>query len=233
MLCNSAAEGELVRRNFGSRVRVVIVNNGIDTDELAAVRRMPSPRPSPIAPRVLAVGRLEAYKHTEQLLTALSSLPEGSSLTIVGDGPERGALERLAAALGVESRVRILRHQSRAALLDLYANADVFASVSHQESFGLAVLEAAVAGLPVVASDIPTHREVTGYVGRDRAILVPPTDDPAQLARALVAAAERGRTQDVAGWSIPTWVGHVDQLLGYYRSALRGGGSNLALEVPA
>jgi glycosyltransferase involved in cell wall biosynthesis len=71
-------------------------------------------------------------------------------LVVAGDGPERIAMARLAAELGVGDRVELPGHLSREALRDLYARAHVFVLPSERESFGIAALEARTAGLPVV-----------------------------------------------------------------------------------
>ena len=72
-------------------------------------------------------------------------------LTIAGDGPDRGAILRLAAELGVEDKVVLAGRLDRRALRQLYATADVFILPSELESFGIAALEARAAGLPVIA----------------------------------------------------------------------------------
>ncbi len=72
-------------------------------------------------------------------------------LTIAGDGPDRAAIVRLAAELGVGDRVSLPGHLAREELRALYARADVFVLPSERESFGIAALEARTAGLPVIA----------------------------------------------------------------------------------
>ncbi len=75
----------------------------------------------------------------------------GLRLTIAGDGPDRTAIARLAAELGVSARVELPGHCSRAELRALYARAHVFVLPSERESFGIAALEARAAGLPILA----------------------------------------------------------------------------------
>jgi glycosyltransferase involved in cell wall biosynthesis len=71
-------------------------------------------------------------------------------LVVAGDGPERGAMGRLAAELGVGDRVELPGQLSRDALRALYARAHAFVLPSERESFGIAALEARTAGLPVI-----------------------------------------------------------------------------------
>ena len=75
----------------------------------------------------------------------------GLRLTIAGEGPDRTAIARLAAELGVSARVELPGHCTRAELRALYARAHVFVLPSERESFGIAALEARAAGLPVIA----------------------------------------------------------------------------------
>ncbi len=72
-------------------------------------------------------------------------------LVVAGDGPDRAALARLAAELGIAERVELPGQLSREALRALYARADAFVLPSERESFGIAALEARAAGLPVIA----------------------------------------------------------------------------------
>ena len=106
-------------------------------------------------------------------------------------------------------------------LRTLYAGAAVFAFPSRHEGFGLPVLEAMAAGAPVIASDIPSIREVAG----DAAVLVPP-DDPVAWADALdglLADEDHGRALAKAGrlraGQYP-WAATVAATLELYREVL-------------
>ena len=91
---------------------------------------------------------------------------------IVGDGPERERLERLAASLGIAQRVAFEGWQSDAR--DFLTTFDVFVLPSRFEGFPLVLLEAMLAGLPVVATDVGSVAEAVqdGETG----LLVPPDD---------------------------------------------------------
>jgi len=102
-------------------------------------------------------------------------------LVVAGDGPERGAVESLPLAL--RARAVMLGRVPHGDLPPYHAACEVFAApATGRESFGIVLVEAMAAGLPVVASDIPGYREVVrrGIDG----LLVPPSD-PTALARAL------------------------------------------------
>jgi glycosyltransferase involved in cell wall biosynthesis len=143
---------------------------------------------------LLAIARLTSQKGIDVAIQALSVGDDDTVLVVLGEGPERKALEELAATLDLQSRVFLPgRVPDVAAWL---RRADVLVHPARWEGFGLGVLEAMLAGLPVVASDVSALPElvldgVTGF-------LVPPDDVTAlgeAIARALNAAelGEAGR----------------------------------------
>ena len=143
----------------------------------------PVPAPGPV--RLLAVGRLVEKKGFDVLLAALEGVPD-AVLTIVGDGPDRAALEAAAAALG--ARVAFVGQLGRADLDAAYANADIAvfpsrpASSGDQDGLPVAMLEAMGSGLAVIASDLPGLNEAV--VHNVSGVIVPP-GDAAALASAL------------------------------------------------
>lgn len=142
---------------FRSKVRVVPY--GIDAEAFARqAREAGVERQSDL---LLYVGRLAYYKGVDVLLRALVSV-QGARLLVVGDGPERQALRRLADELGVGGRVEWRGHVSDVELPGLYslASALVLPSTGLSESFGIVQLEAHACGTPVVSSDLPGVREV-------------------------------------------------------------------------
>jgi len=98
---------------------------------------------------LLYVGRLSEEKQIEQLKPALERLPQ-CHLVIVGDGPARALLEREFAGMSVT----FLGYLHGERLSQVYASADVFVFPSQLETFGLVVLEAMAAGLPIVAARV-------------------------------------------------------------------------------
>jgi glycosyltransferase involved in cell wall biosynthesis len=130
---------------------------------------------------VVSTGRLTVEKNQRALIEALVDVPAGH-LALAGVGPERDALAALAASSGVGERVHFLGEVPRHRIADVLAAADVFAFASRTETFGLSVAEAALAGLPVVANNLPVLHEVLG----DAAIYVD-ADAPGQMAAAINA----------------------------------------------
>jgi glycosyltransferase involved in cell wall biosynthesis len=139
----------------------------------------PDARPRDVSPvrALLAVGRLEPQKGYDVLVRAVAELPE-VRLDIAGEGGQRRLLEELIGALGVGDRVRLLGQRDDVPAL--LARADAFVHSARWEGFGLVLLEAMAAALPIVATEAGAVPEVVG----ETALLVPP-DDPAALADAI------------------------------------------------
>ena len=116
------------------------------------------------------VCRLHAVKALPVLFEAIAPLPV--RLVVAGDGPARNELEALIAERGYRDRVRLLGTRSDVA--DLLAALDLFVLSSLSESMSIAVAEALVAGLPVVATRTGGVPEITGNGAFAR--LVPPGD---------------------------------------------------------
>lgn len=159
---------------------------------------------------VVTVGRLTKQKRIDLILEALARLrAEGRTpplpLTVVGDGPERGALERRARELGLESHARFTGAVPPERIPEVLGDADVFAFPAVGEGFGLAAAEALMLGIPVVATtDGGGVTDLVPPTGAGR--LVPPNDvaalacaidelarDPESRRRAAAAGAELRR----------------------------------------
>lgn len=135
--------------------------------------------------RLLAVGRLSYYKGFDVLLRALAQLAQ-VSLVLIGSGECEKQLKTLAEELGLAARVRFAGHVDDATLAATYASAEAFClpSVERTEAFGMVLLEAMRARLPVVASAVPGSG--VGYVvGADVGGLLVPPGNADKLAEAL------------------------------------------------
>jgi glycosyltransferase involved in cell wall biosynthesis len=138
--------------------------------------------PVPPGPFILTVGTLEPRKGHELLLEAFARAG-ADGVRLVFAGPVAGRLAEVrsaAARLGIEDRLVVLGRVDDSTLAGLYRDATLLAMPSLAEGFGLPVLEAMSAGLPVVASALPATKEVAG----EAATLVPPGDVDA-LRRAI------------------------------------------------
>lgn len=109
-------------------------------------------RSGPFGDAVLWVGRLDEWKRPGLLLEALPHAPE-SRAVFVGGGPEEERLERRAAELGVEPRVRWIRKADEETLLTLYAEARIVAVTAAGEDLGYVPLEAFLSGKPVLTTE--------------------------------------------------------------------------------
>ena len=133
---------------------------------------------------ILAVGTLNRHKNYSRLVEAFALLQDsGARLTIVGrdDGGIGAELSRLAVSLGVAERLTITGRIPAERLSNLYQTATVVVFPSLYEGFGIPVLEAMAAGIPVVCSDIPVLREVAG----ETAAAYFNAEDPAGIASAV------------------------------------------------
>ncbi|MCH8168839.1 MAG: glycosyltransferase [Proteobacteria bacterium] len=143
--------------------KVALVRNGIDLDRFLAVRDRRVARPTRTGPlRIGMVASLEPSKEHPTLLRALArrrAEGEDVELVLIGDGSRRAELEALAGRLDI-ARAVIWRGSVRDVPGEL-GKLDVFAfSANPAEGLGIALIEALVSGLPVVASDVPACRAV-------------------------------------------------------------------------
>ncbi|HEX9632357.1 MAG TPA: glycosyltransferase [Gemmatimonadales bacterium] len=146
-----------------------------------------TPPPANLGGRgVVTVGRLTRQKRIHVVIEAIARLAADGRvipLTIVGDGPERLALERMAGRLGVREQVRFTGAVSPSAVHELLAGADAFAFPARHEGFGLAAAEALMAGVPiVVAAD---GGGVLDIARPDAAAAIVPGLEPAAWAAAI------------------------------------------------
>jgi glycosyltransferase involved in cell wall biosynthesis len=188
--------------------RVHVVPNGIDAARFRfdpAARRATRARlgvPED-AFTVGGVGRLVPGKRFGVLIEAVAALP-GARLLLAGDGPERAALRALATRLGAADRVRLLGECDRDGVAALLSAVDVFVSASRDEAFGLAVVEALAAGLPVLHSICPAVDDL------------PPDDAPGATrlrdggAPGLTAALRARQAAGTNRLPPPRAVGHYD-----------------------
>lgn len=158
-----------------------VIYNGIAADGIEPVPLPTGP------PRLLCIGRLVTFKGFDVALDAFALARQrvpGAHLTIAGDGPERGALERQARRLGLGDAVTFAGWLGRDALYDLIGRSIVVVMPSRfREPFGMVAVEAALGGRPVIGSRVGGLPEVV--IDGETGILVE-RDDPGELARRLV-----------------------------------------------
>jgi glycosyltransferase involved in cell wall biosynthesis len=142
----------------------------------------------PVRPVVLFVGTMSdagTFKGIDRLLAAVAhgGLSAHAQVVLAGDGNRRPEYMRMAAELLPEGSYRFTGGVSDEELRDLYraAAVTVLPSVTHEEAFGIVLIESMACGTPVVASALPGVR---GVIGDEAGLAVPPGDVP-RLARAI------------------------------------------------
>jgi glycosyltransferase involved in cell wall biosynthesis len=189
--------------------KVTVLRNGVDLDAFRpeADREAARAGLGLDGPTLLSVGLLIPRKRHHLTIEALARLP-GHTLLIVGEGPERGALEALAARLGVADRVRFVGPVPHADLPRYYTAADVMVLASAREGWANVLLESMACGTPVVATPAWGSREA---VAAPEAGVVIDEATPAALAagirRVLADPPDRAATRAYAerfGWNETT-----------------------------
>lgn len=166
------------------------------------------PRPQADPPFILCVGAIQARKNTSNLVRAFAAVPEPWRLVLAGSCGGYGS-DEIIALVRDNPRIEITGYVSPQRLEELYCSAAVFAFPSLDEGFGMPVIEAMAAGIPVLTSDRSAMREVA----EGAALLVDPlnvddiahglcalAEDRVLRARLIEAGLERSRrfTWDVA-----------------------------------
>jgi len=166
------------------RLDAVVVTPGIDASAFAVSR---NPRPAGAPLRLLFVGKLHPQKDPARAVRVAARLTETGHairLTVVGDGPQRAALERLASDSGLGGATTFLGQVSFARLRQAYAESDVLlVTADARQSWGLVPFEALASGIPAVVSQ---EIGAAALLARRDAALVTPADD-----HAFCAAVER------------------------------------------
>lgn len=192
---------------------------GVDLELFRPDRRSLRPHnrfgASPDQAVAIYVGRLSSEKGLHHL-DSLARDPQ-TMLVLVGDGPARDRLRRRWSGRAVRFPGTLRGEE----LADAYAAADAFVFPSTTETLGLVLLEAMATGLPVVAADTPTSRDLLQAHPRSRLFGARETKALPRLVGDVTAAAgfDRDAAQTrraVEGWS---WPAATRQLLSYYQSA--------------
>ncbi|WP_432560923.1 glycosyltransferase [Kineococcus sp. SYSU DK003] len=190
--------------------RVQVVPCGVDTARFddPSGRDLVGRRRPGCRTRLLTVGRLVPRKGIEAAVRALEFLPEAE--LVVAGGPaahdldgdhEAVRLQKVAVELGIADRVRFIGRVSPADLPDLLASADVLLATPWYEPFGIAVLEAMAAGLPVVATAVGGMLDTVkdGVTGRLVPVDARGHADPEDLAAAVRSVVDDPRTLHAMG----------------------------------
>lgn len=196
-----------------------VIGNGIDTDRFRPAGGWETTT-GPREMNVVFLGRLIGRKRIDILLEAFARLTaarDRTTLTIAGDGPERGRLEAQARALGLGDRVRFTGRLDRGEVAALLSRSAVLVLPAAHDAMPNAVLEAMAAGLAIIATDTSALGLVKG-----NGVLIPVGDSGA-IVRALTAyerdpallRAHRARSRALA--EERSWKTIAAQTLALYR----------------
>ncbi len=202
LIACSASMADEIAELFGPDLaEIVVIRNGIDSSRWAFASRQASSGP----PELLYIGRLEYEKGVHDAIAALPRIRRthpGTTLTIAGDGTQQDWLVEVARKHKVLKAVHFAGRVDHDELLRLLHRADAAVLPSHYEPFGIAALEAAAAGIPLVTStagglgeaviDGETGvsfppRDVTALAAAVRRVL----DDPVAAQQRAIAARDR------------------------------------------
>jgi glycosyltransferase involved in cell wall biosynthesis len=179
------------------REKMFIARNSIDTAE---IERFAQPVPSECRNRVFYIGRLTNAKKVDLLVAgfaaAANELPEGTVLTIIGDGPERPALQAQADALGIHDKVEFVEGVYDQSALAPYFNRS-WISVS-PGGIGLSAIHSLAYGIPLLVADNEPHGPEIASVTEGVTGRFFPAGDATALKSALVSLShDRGAIRDM------------------------------------
>jgi len=190
VICQSGAMAEDLARELGmDSKQISVLANPVDLEGIRSAMEKPVGR-ADAGPHLLAVGRLTWEKGFDLLLRAFAAVPKRfphADLTIAGAGQEEAELKTLCKRLGLEDRVKFAGHVSH--VYALFPGATVFVLSSRYEGMPNALLEAAAAGLPLVAT--PASGGIVELLGSGRGSWLADEITAEALGTAMIGALEK------------------------------------------
>lgn len=183
VIVGSPSTAQLAQARSGiPGARLKVIPNAIDAD---AFSELHPPSLDGTTAKIGFIGRLDPIKRIGDLVAAMDLLGSDYELAIYGEGTKRGAIESQVARLGLGQRVRLCGAVPRPQ--EALAQTALLVLPSQAEGFGLVLIEAMAAGVPVVATDVPGIRDV---VEHERTGLLVKAGDPQHLADAIIRMRE-------------------------------------------
>lgn len=221
IICYTDIERKNIEKLGVDRRKISVIHNGVDTALFA-------PRDSEKTgdgKQILWVGRYVPGKGVDYLIEAFSRVLEkipDAHLVLIGDGPEKNAIEERIRKLQIDSSVTMIDYLDNDKLPGVYKDSDIFVLPSLMEGVPRTILEAMSCGVPVVTTDLPHLVDVIDGAG-----LVVPPKDPAELSKAILTILEnsflaetmsqRGRTKIEQEYS---WEDTAGKTLKVYRRVI-------------
>jgi glycosyltransferase involved in cell wall biosynthesis len=178
IVCNSQGIVDFYSQRGIAASKFHVIRNGISSPSKTYLSRQEVAERIKADPNRLwigSVGRLWQQKGHKEMIWAgemIRVLTENSTLFLIGDGPERQRLEAYCDQVRAAQGVRFLGH--RGDIAELLPHFDLYWNASHYEGQSNSILEAMLAGVPVIASDIPGNRDL---IEHDRTGLLFPVGD--------------------------------------------------------
>jgi glycosyltransferase involved in cell wall biosynthesis len=187
-VCISHAEASALETSVPQlKHRIRVVPAGADASAIHAAEPYQVSRTT-----IVSVGPIERGKRLDRVISTLPDLGPEYELVIIGEGPERRPLAMHAHELGVAPQVRFAGALDDGELFRWLRSAHVVVSMADEAMSGATLLEAACAGVPVIASDIPAHLEAAARLPDGAVRLVSSQASPLVVADEIKAAVERG-----------------------------------------
>jgi len=182
---------EFVRR-LSRNKNPVVIHNGIEFETIPR-RKKTDPNKN-----LIFAGRTVYGKGIQDLFVAFSKIKHrGLRLTIVGNGPYRARLNKLAHSLHIQERIVFAGEKAREDVLRFLSESDIFINPSYSEGLPVSILEAGAVGLPVIATDVGGTKEL--IISHQTGLLIPPRN-PAALRQAIEYLVENpDQAQRLAG----------------------------------
>ncbi|RRR70838.1 MAG: glycosyltransferase family 1 protein [Candidatus Viridilinea halotolerans] len=188
VLALSYGERDLLARLGVDPLKISVLPNAV---ELTGMATQPEERPSGGTPLILFIGQLVARKGYDLLVralpTVLARVPTARCICVSHNRAEEAEFWRLAREGGVAERITLRGRVSEAEKLALLRTAAVVVAPSRYEGFGIPLIEALLAGAPVVTTDVMAGNEV---ISHERTGLLTPYGDVAALAAAIIRLLE-------------------------------------------
>ena len=181
IIASSQPTAERLQAMFHVKKPIVVISNGVDAEQIASVA------PGVVQSDIIYAGRLLGHKNVDMIVRAVATLAVSHPTircVIIGDGPERERIQQLAHELRVSQHIQFLGFLGDHSDVIGYLKASkVFAFPSTREGFGITVLEANAAGVPVITPDYPDNAARTLIHEGQNGLLCAP--EPADLAEKI------------------------------------------------